>query len=57
MYWVVGFKVGAESGQLTVHPHTLESGDWKNAIEYALEFAQVLHPSKRIEFEWIKEYE
>lgn len=57
MYWVVGFKVGAESGQLTVHPHTLESGDWKNAIEYALELAQEMHPSQRIEFEWVKEYE
>lgn len=57
MYWIVGIKIGGESGHVNVHPSTLEGGDWTNAIEYAMEMTQSLYPNHKIEFEYIKEYD
>ena len=57
MYWEVGIKIGAESGQVTVHPAALQESEWSNAVEHALEMATVLYPQQRIELEWVKEYE
>jgi len=56
MYWVVGIKIGAESGHINVHPHALEQSEWSNAVEHAIELAQAMYPKERIEFEWVKEY-
>ena len=39
MYWEVGIKIGAESGQVTVHPAALQESEWSNAVEHALEMA------------------
>ena len=50
MYWEVGLKIDSEAGQVTVHPAALEQSKWDNAMEHALEMAQALYPSKRIEF-------
>tara|TARA_Y100000310_G_scaffold220387_1_gene221910 strand:+ start:2232 stop:2426 length:195 start_codon:yes stop_codon:yes gene_type:complete len=57
MYWEVGIKIGAESGQVTVHPAALLESEWSNAVEHALEMATALYPQQRIELEWVKEYE
>lgn len=57
MYWIVGIKIGGESGHVNVHPSTLKSGGWTNAIEYAMEMTQSLYPNHKIEFEYIKEYD
>ena len=57
MYWEVGIKIGAESGQVTVHPQALAESNYSNAIEHALEMATALYPKHRIEFEYIKEYD
>lgn len=57
MYWEVGIKIGAESGQVTVHPAALLESEWSNAVEHAMEMATALYPQQRIELEWVKEYE
>ena len=57
MYWEVGIKIGAESGQVTVHPAALLESEWSNAVEHALEMATALYPRQRIELEWVKEFD
>ena len=57
MYWEGGIKIGAESGQVTVHPAALQESEWSNAVEHALEMATVLYPRQRIELEWVKEFD
>ena len=32
MYWEIGIKIGAESGQVTVHPAALQQSEWSNAV-------------------------
>ena len=57
MYWEVGLTVGAERGRVNVHPQALEESGWENAVEHALDMAQALYPNKRIEFDYVKEYD
>ena len=57
MYWEVGIKIGAESGQVTVHPDALQESVWDNAVEHALEMATAMYPQQRIELEWVKEFD
>ena len=57
MYWEVGIKIGAESGQVTVHPAALQESEWSNAVEHALEMATELYPQQRIELEYVKEFD
>ena len=56
MYWQIGIKIGAESGQVNVHPAALQESVWDNAVEHALEMATTLYPQQRIELEWVKEF-
>ena len=55
-YWQVGLKIGAESGQLNVHSDALEKSCYSNAIDHAIEMARAMHPTERIEFLYVKEY-
>tara|TARA_R110002073_G_scaffold130270_1_gene276944 strand:- start:6 stop:188 length:183 start_codon:yes stop_codon:yes gene_type:complete len=55
-YWQVGLKIGAESGQLNVHSDALEQSCYNNAIDHAIEMARAMHPTERIEFLYVKEY-
>jgi len=57
MYWEVGIQIGAESGQVTVHPAALEQSEWSNAVEHVMEMAQALYPNLQIEFNYVKEYD
>ena len=57
MYWVVGIKIGAESGQVTVHPAALQESAWDNAVEHVMDMAAALYPKQRIELEWVKEFD
>ena len=45
MYWEIGIKIGAESGQVTVHPAALQQSEWSNAVEHAMEMATALYPA------------
>jgi len=56
MYWQIGIKIGAESGQVNVHPAALQESVWDNAVEHALDMATALYPQQRIELEWVKEF-
>ena len=55
-YWQVGIKIGAESGQVNVHSDVLEDASWDYAIEHAMDTARAVHPTERIEFLYVKEY-
>jgi len=55
-YWQVGLKIGSESGQLNVHSDALEQSCYGNAIDHAIEMARAMHPTERIEFLYVKEY-
>jgi len=57
MYWEVGIKIGAESGQVTVHPAALQESAWDNAVEHAMDMATAMYPQQRIELEWVKEFD
>ena len=57
MYWEVGIKIGAESGQVAVHPAALQESEWSNAVEHALEMATAMYPQQRIELEYVKEFD
>ena len=57
MYWEVGIKIGAESGQVTVHPAALQESAWDNAVEHAMEMATAMYPRQRIKLEWVKEFD
>jgi len=57
MYWEVGVTIGAERGRVNVHPATLKEAGWENAVEYALDMTQAMHPDARIEFDYVKEYD
>ena len=57
MYWEVGIKIGAESGQVTVHPAALQESEWDNAVEHVMDMAAALYPQQRIELEWVKEFD
>ena len=55
-YWQVGIKIGAESGQVNVHSDVLEDASWDYAIEHAIDTARAVHPTEKIEFLYVKEY-
>jgi len=55
-YWQKGLKIGAESGQLNVHSDALPDASWEYAIEHAMDTARAVHPTERIEFLYVKEY-
>ena len=57
MYWEIGIKIGAESGQVTVHPAALQESVWDNAVEHVMDMAAALYPKQRIELEWVKEFD
>tara|TARA_X000001388_G_C2207279_1_gene113649 strand:+ start:878 stop:1057 length:180 start_codon:yes stop_codon:yes gene_type:complete len=57
MYWEVGIKIGAESGQVTVHPAALQESAWDNAVEHVMDMAAALYPKQHIELEWVKEFD
>ena len=57
MYWEVGMKIGAERGQVTVHPQALKPSERSNADEHAMEMAPSLYPKHKIEFDYVKEYD
>jgi len=55
-YWQVGIKIGVESGQVNVHSDALPDASFEYAIEHAIETARAVHPTERIEFLYVKEY-
>ena len=55
-YWQVGIKIGSESGQVNVHSDALPDASFEYAIEHAIETARAVHPTERIEFLYVKEY-
>ena len=55
-YWQVGIKIGAESGQVNVHSDALPDASWEYAIEHAMDTARAVHPTEKIEFLYVKEY-
>ena len=55
-YWQVGMKIGAESGQVNVHSDALPDASWEYAIEHAMDTAKAVHPTEKIEFLYVKEY-
>lgn len=55
-YWQVGLKIGAESGQVNVHSDALPDASWEYAIEHAIATARAVHPTERIEFLYVKEF-
>jgi|TARA_R100000664_G_C2715017_1_gene110474 hypothetical protein len=57
MHWDVGIQIGEEHGQITVQPHQVKEGEWKSAVELALEMAQATHPNEKIEFLYVKEWQ
>jgi len=57
MHWDVGVQIDEEHGQVTVQPSQIKEGGWKSAVELALAMTQELHPTKKIEFLYVKEWE
>ena len=52
----VGVQVGEERGQVTVHPHQIEKSECWTAVEFAMALTQEQHPTKKIEFMYVKEW-
>jgi len=55
-YWQIGLKIGAESGQFNVLSDALTDASWEYSIEHAMYTARAVHPTERIEFLYVKEY-
>lgn len=55
--WEIGLTIGNESGQVTVHPQTLEEASWSHAVEHAIDMAQALYPNQRVELNYVKEFD
>ena len=49
-------RIGAESGQVNVHSDALPDASWEYAIEHAMDTARAVHPTEKIEFLYVKEY-